>query len=204
MKTIIRLFASIALLLGNAIAVHAQVSPRTYYHAGWQFNRPFSTHFADKPSGWGLHFEAGYYFTPRWSVGAFVNYHTNNEYVPRTTFITGNTAYTTDQQHSLFQVPLGVSLRYRLFTHRWQPYLGIKTGAKYSNLTSLYNTSLEHSQDWGFYVSPEAGISVFPFKVPYPGFTLSVYYSYATNRGSVLHYNLDRMNNIGLRLGVTF
>lgn len=204
MKTFIRLFTALAFLFGNAVTVRAQVSSRTYYHAGWQLNRPFSTRFADKPSGWGLHFEAGYYITPHWSLGAFVNYHTNNEYVPRTTFTIGNTAYTTDQQHSLFQVPLGVSLRYRFFTHRWQPYLGIKTGTKYSDLTSWYNTSVEHSRDWGFYISPEAGISVFPFKAPYPGFTLSVYYSYATNHGSVLHYNLDRMNNIGLRLGVTF
>lgn len=33
----------------------------------------------------------------------------------RSTFTAGNTAYTTDQQQSLFQVPLGVSLRYRFF-----------------------------------------------------------------------------------------
>lgn len=204
MKKPKKLITCLAFLLGNAAAAPAQVSPHTYYHAGWQFNRPFSTHFADKPSGWGLHFEAGYYFTPHWSIGAFVNYHTNNEYIPRYTFTTGNIAYTTDQQHSLFQVPLGISLRYRFFTHRWQPYLGIKTGAKFSDLTSWYDTSVEHSRDWGFYVSPEAGISVFPFKAPYPGFTLSVYYSYATNRGSVLHYKLERMNNVGLRLGVTF
>lgn len=204
MKITLSIIVCAAFLLGNAAPAPAQVSPRTYYHAGWQFNRPFSSHFADRASGWGLHFEAGYYFRPHWSVGGFVNYHTNRAYIPRTTFTVGNTAYTTDQQHSLFQVPLGVSLRYRFSVHRWQPYLGLKTGAKYSELTTWYNTSAEHSRDWGFYVSPEAGISVFPFRAPYPGFTLSVYYSYATNRGTVLHYSPDGINNAGIRLGVTF
>ena len=51
----------------------AQVEDNLHFNVDWQMNAPISTDFADKISGWGMNFEAGYYVTPRWSLGAFLS-----------------------------------------------------------------------------------------------------------------------------------
>lgn len=54
---------------------------KTTLKVDWQMNAPFSTDFADKLSGWGMNFELGYQFTPRWEAGVFASFHTNHKYV---------------------------------------------------------------------------------------------------------------------------
>ena len=51
----------------------------------WQMNAPFSTGYADKISGWGMNYELGYQFTPRWAAGVFASFHTNHQYIGRQT-----------------------------------------------------------------------------------------------------------------------
>ena len=41
-------------------------------------NVPLNSNFADKFSGWGMNFEGKYDLTPYWSIGAFLNFHTNH------------------------------------------------------------------------------------------------------------------------------
>ena len=48
-------------------------------------NVPLNSNFADKFSGWGMNFEGKYDLTPYWSIGAFLNFHTNHRYVDRRT-----------------------------------------------------------------------------------------------------------------------
>ena len=38
----------------------AQVEDNLHFNVDWQMNAPISTDFADKISGWGMNFEAGY------------------------------------------------------------------------------------------------------------------------------------------------
>jgi hypothetical protein len=56
---------------------------------------------------------------------------------------------------------------------------------------------------WGFYLSPELGVNVYPWTGG-PGFHLAVYYSYATNSGEVLKSGVDNLNNFGFRVGLAF
>ena len=60
----------------------AQVEDNLHFNVDWQMNAPISTDFADKISGWGMNFEAGYYVTPRWSLGVFLSFHTNHKCGP--------------------------------------------------------------------------------------------------------------------------
>ena len=61
-----------------------------------------------------MNFEGGYYVLPDLSIGAFINYHTNNEYISRQTLpLSNSAALTTDQQHSVFQLPFGFATHYR-------------------------------------------------------------------------------------------
>ena len=111
---------------------------------------------------------------------------------------------TTDQQHTMFQLPFGAAARYQ-----WnrggsvQPYVSAKLGAEYAKIRSNFNMLEARENSWGFYASPEIGINVFPW-VYGPGLHFALYYSYGTNKADVLHYSVDGLNNFGFRLGVSF
>ena len=86
---------------------NAQVLRNAYFNLDWHINSPFGQDFANKTSGWGAHAEGGYYIIPNFAIGAFISYHTNNEYIDRQTLPVNSTSViTSDQQHSIFQLPL--------------------------------------------------------------------------------------------------
>lgn len=204
MKNIYRyIFVAVVLGLAFALSSSAQPGRRFYIDAGWQFNGVVGSDFVPDASGWGAYAEGGYYVLPRIAVGAFVSYNTNNDYIPRRTyFYQDGSALTTDACNSLFQIPFGATLRYRLGWKEFQPYAEAKVGANYSRAyTYLPNTGVMDSQ-WGFYVSPEVGFTWHPFHKSNFGFQLAVYYSYATNRSDA--FGLNGINNLGFKLGVSF
>ena len=85
----------------------------------------------------------------------------------------------------------------------WQPYFGVKLGTEYAKARSNYNIFQSSDDSWGFYVSPEVGLNVYPWAYG-PGLHLAVYYSYGTNKADVLTYSVDKLNNFGFRVGVSF
>lgn len=184
----------------------AQMVNRTYFNIDWQFNIPTGNKFADVGSGWGMNFDGGYYVTPSLGVGGFISYHTNNKYIPRETLhLSSTSALTTDQQHSIFQLPFGAQIRYRFNSQsQFQPYIGARLGANYSKMSSYYYIVKDYKNSWGFYASPEIGINIFPTAQKQVGFHVALYYSYATNQSDILTYSVDGLNNLGFRLGITF
>lgn len=208
MKTIkiIKSVALCALLLCAVRPAHAQLFPNSYINIDWQMNVPLGGSFADKASGWGMNFEGGYFVTPEITVGPFISYHTNLEKISRQTLDLGDgAALTTNQKHSVFQLPFGVTGRYNWFKRSvFQPYVGLKLGACYSELSSYYYILKQYTDTWGFYLSPEIGVSIFPVPSYRLGFHVALYYSYATNSGDVLTYSVNNLNNFGIRVGVSF
>lgn len=171
----------------------------------WQMNAPVSNDFTQKISGWGMNFEATYDVTPRWTVGAFASFHTNHKYVGRQTITLSSTeAITTDQQRSAFQVPFGAMVNYTLFDGVYlRPYIGAKTGAMFARNTTYYGASGLYDKAWGFYVSPELGLKIYPTGKHW-GFHLAGYYNYATNKSQTLTGDIDGQSNVGFRVGVVF
>lgn len=208
MKTIkiIKSFALCAVLLLAGRSAHAQLFPNSYINIDWQMNVPLGGSLADKASGWGMNFEGGYFVTPEIAVGPFISYHTNLQKIPRQTLDLGNgAALTTNQKHSVFQLPFGVTGRYNwLKGSIFQPYAGLKLGACYSELSTYYYIVKQYTDTWGFYLSPEIGVSIFPVPSYRLGFHVALYYSYATNNGDVLTYSVNNLNNFGIRVGVSF
>lgn len=197
MKTIkyftLRLMAVAAIAIAFALPAKAQVTPFTYFNVDWQFNAPISNNFANKASGWGMNFEGGYYVLPDLSIGAFINYHTNNEYISRQTLpISNSAALTTDQQHSVFQLPFGFATHYRFSDGACQPYIGLKLGANYTKMSSDFYIYEVKDNTWGFYVSPEVGVNIYPWTNSI-GFHLAAFYSYSTNKGTVFNYDMDTL-----------
>lgn len=209
MKTIkyisMRVLAIVALALVFAMPAKAQLTDNGYANIDWQFNFPLSNHFADKASGWGMSFEGGYYVTPNFALGAFLAYHSNHEYFGRQTLPVGEGgSINTDQQHTLFQLPFGLAGRYTFDRgSAFQPYVGVKVGPQYAEMKSTFNVYEANKSTWGFYVSPEIGLNIYPWAYG-PGLHIAAYYSYGTNKGDLFTYSVDGLSNFGLRLGIAF
>ena len=204
-KSIISAILFLAIVLMPAMA-KAQITDKGYVDIDWQFNIPIKTGFADKAAGWGMALDGGYYVTDNIGVGAFMNYSTNNQYLERETLHLSETAsLTTDQQHTIFQLPFGASVRYRFLPDAIvKPYISLKLGAEYSKISSYYNSFTSSDKSWGFYLCPEVGTTFYFTSTQSVGLHLALYYSYATNKANVLVYDVKGLNNAGFRLGLSF
>ena len=182
----------------------AQISLDSYYNIDWQFNIPISNNFSNKASGWGMSFEGGYYIHRNIAIGAFICFHTNNEYFSRRTINLSQTlALNTDQQHQMFTMPFGALIRYRFVERSFQPYVGMKLGTCYSEFNNYYYIFMSSQDRWGFYMSPEVGFNWYPWANSI-GFHFALYYSFATNKCNLMTYKQDILNSIGFRLGLAF
>lgn len=181
-------------------------SQKAHLIVDWQMNAPVSTGFADKISGWGMNFEGSYDLTSRWSVEAFINFHTNHKYIGRQTIqLSPTEALTTDQQRSAYQLPFGVGTSYTLYNGRYvKPYVGVKLGAAYTRYTTYYGAGGIFDSGWGFYVSPEVGLKIYPSPNRRFGFHVAGYYNYMTNKMTTLTGDVTGQSNVGFRLGVIF
>ncbi|MBE6291542.1 MAG: porin family protein [Bacteroidales bacterium] len=202
-KISVKLTALCILIVGISTPAKSQVSLDAYYNVDWQFNIPINK-FAQKSSGWGMNFDAGWYLTPDFAIGTFLSYHTNNEYVDRNVVsLSPTTAIYTDQQRSLFQLPFGVTALYRIVESDWQPYVALKLGAEYANMSSYYHIYKSTDNNWGFYMSPEIGVRWYPWANGM-GLHAAAYYSFSTNRGTVMGKQLENPGNLGFRVGLAF
>ena len=206
MKTMKKILMGAMLLIAAVypLSSKAQVSLNSYFNVDWQFNIPLGNDFSNDASGWGMNFEGGYYVTQDIAVGAFLNFHTNNEYFPRQTISLSETlSMNSRQQHQMFTLPFGLMARYRFMESDFQPYAGMKLGMCYSEFNNYYYV-FEKSQDkWGFYMSPEIGFNYYPWANGV-GFHMALYYSFATNKCNIMSYKQSILNNIGFRLGIAF
>lgn len=201
----LKILALAAVAAMAVVPARAQSSDTFYANVDWQFNFPLGNDFVKRGSGWGVNLEGGYYLTENLSVGGFLAWHSNHKYVGRQDLAIGdNGILNTDQQHTQFQLPFGAAGRYTFDREgMWQPYVSVKIGPQYARLKSVFNAYQDATNTWGFYVSPEVGINIFPW-VYSPGIHVAAYYSYATNKGSVLTYTVDGMSNFGFRVGIAF
>lgn len=203
-KRIVMVFCALASVLQGYAQWNAD---KLHLTVDWQMNAPFSTGFADRISGWGMNFELAYEVTPHWSAGAFINFHTNHKYIERQTLqISATESLTTDQQRSAYQLPFGATASYYIYNGKVvTPYIGAKAGAVYTRYTTYYGTGGVYDNPWGFYVSPEVGLRIHPFRTHHFSFHVAGYYSYMTNQGATLTGDMvDGQNNAGFRLGVIF
>lgn len=172
----------------------------------WQMNAPVSTGFADKISGWGMNLEGLYDITPRWSMGAFINFHTNHRYIGRQTLqLSPTEMLTTDQQRSAYQLPFGIATSYVLSDGKYvDSYVGVKLGTAFTRYTTYYGTGGVYDTAWGFYASPEVGLKIYPSSHRRFGFHVAGYYNYMTNKLETLTGDVTGQSNVGFRLGVIF
>jgi hypothetical protein len=203
MKKIIYFMAAIVVMLLATTQADAQMGKRYYVNGGWQFNGTLGNDFVENGQGYGAYAEGGYYVTPMLAVGGFASFNTNIAYIPRTTYTFSDmSALSTDLNRAIYQVPFGATLRYRFARSMFQPYIEAKIGAEYSTQNTYMSTFVNRHDNWGFYVSPEIGLTFFPFPQTDFGFQLAVYYAYATNANKAI--DMTGINNLGFKLGIAF
>ncbi|MEE0235366.1 MAG: outer membrane beta-barrel protein [Bacteroidales bacterium] len=203
MKRIIGIMLAAATLVLTAGEASAQMGKREYINGGWQYNGSVANDFVQAGNGYGAYIEGGYYVTPMFAVGGFASFNTNNQYVPKQTYtFSDNSALTTDLDRSLYQVPFGMTMRYRFLRTEFQPYVSAKVGTEYSVQSTYMSTFVSRSDNWGFYISPEIGLTFFPFPTTDFGFQIAAYYSYATNQNK--NNDIKGLNNVGFKLGIAF
>ena len=203
MKKILYIIAASVAVLIATVQADAQMSKKYYINGGWQFNGTPGNGFAESAQGYGAYMEGGYFVTPMFAVGGFASFNTNNEYVSRQTYTFSDmSALTTDLNRSIYQVPFGATLRYRFLRSMFQPYAEAKLGAEYSSQSTYMSTFVNRHDNWGFYVSPEIGMTFFPFERTDFGFQVAVYYAYATNQNKAV--DIEGLNNVGFKLGIAF
>lgn len=203
MKKILYIIAASAAIFAATAQANAQMGKEYYINGGWQFNGTLANDFAESAQGYGAYFEGGYFVTPMLAVGGFASFNTNNQYVPTKTYtFSDQSALTTDLTRSIYQVPFGATLRYRFMRSMFQPYVEAKVGAQYSTQNIYMSTFVNQHENWGFYVSPEIGLTFFPFERTDFGFQVAAYYSYATNRSKAI--DITGLNNLGFKLGIAF
>lgn len=203
MKRIIYTLAVLTAVLLATTQANAQMGKPYYINGGWQFNGTVANNVAESAQGYGAYMEGGYYVTPMIAVGGFASFNSNDQYYGKQTFyFDDHSALTTDLTRSLYQVPFGATLRCRFLWTELQPYIEAKIGTEYAQQSTYMSTYVSRHDNWGFYISPEIGLSWFPFSQTDFGFQLAVYYSYATNSNKA--YNLNGINNLGFKLGVAF
>lgn len=203
MKKIIYIAVATAAMFLAAGQADAQMGKRYYINGGWQFNGTPGNEFVKSAQGYGAYMEGGYFLTPMLAVGGFASFNTNTEYIPRKTYTFSDmSALTTDLNRSLYQVPFGATLRCRFMRSMVQPYVQAKIGAEYSEQNTYMSTFVNKHDNWGFYVSPEIGMTFFPFSKTDFGFQMAVYYSYSTNRNEAV--DINGLNNLGFKLGIAF
>ena len=194
--------AAVAMFLASAHA-DAQMGKRYYINGGWQFNGTVGNDFVESAQGYGAYMEGGYFITPMFEVGGFASFNTNNEYIPKSTYtFSDGSALTTDLERSIYQVPFGATMRCRFMRSMFQPYVEAKIGAQFSNQSTYMSTFLNRHDNWGFYVSPEIGMTFFPFANTDFGFQVAAYYSYSTNQSKAV--DINGINNLGFKLGIAF
>ena len=201
MRRIIYIMAAAMMLL--AVDASAQMGKKTYVNGGWQFNGTPGNGFAESAQGYGAYIETGYYVTPMFAIGGFASFNTNNQYYPKQTYtFSDKSALTTDLDKSIYQVPFGSTLRVRFLRGTVQPYIEAKIGSEYSVQNIYMSTFVCQKDNWGFYVSPEVGMTFFPFHATDFGFHVAAYYSYATNHNKT--FDITGINNLGFKLGIAF
>jgi hypothetical protein len=203
MKKFIYVILAGAALMFFAGEANAQMGKRMYINGGWQMNGTVANDYVQNFQAFGAYVEGGYYVTPMIAVGGFASFGTNNDYVPKQTYqLDDNAAITTDLDRSIYQVPFGATMRVRFMRTEFQPYFEAKVGAEYSTQSTYMSTFVSRKDNWGFYISPEIGITFFPFHKDDVGFQFAAYYSYATNRND--SFDIKGLNNLGLKLGMAF
>jgi hypothetical protein len=196
-KLIIFLLACIG---GSAIA------QEKYFYINYDVNKPISnTSWISNTSSRGL--RGGYrtFINERFSAGVDISWAVYDQYVPSETYVTGNTAITTDYFRYIYSYSAAASGQYNFLVgdgDKIFPYAGLGLGANNNQYVLYYNAYTKSERAWGFLARPEAGILVKFGSRRSVGAMAAVHYDYSTNQSKMFNYS--GFSAVGFQIGLMF
>jgi len=172
-----------------------------YFYASWNYKTPLSdTNWLGDASAKGLKLGYRKIITDRFSVGFDYTWSAYEEYKPTATFVTENSAITTDYFNDLYSYGLTLNGQYFLPVNstRVLPFVGIGLGATLNRYAQNYNIYTDDDSSWGFLARPEVGVLLaFGGKV---GIIAGAHYDYTT--ASSDFFELSDFSAYGFNLGL--
>lgn len=181
----------------------AQRGKRWYIDGGRQINITQPNPFLSGLDNFGAYMDGGYYVIPGLAVGGFFSFTLKDAYFPKKGVVDGAlvvSGLTLDSEsiRSIYQLPFGATVRWRMRRAEFQPYLEAKIGAEYHTESVYTPKSATRSVFWGLHLCSSSGFMFFPFEDIDFGFHLASYYSY------VLFPSGKALKNLGFCIGMVF
>jgi hypothetical protein len=172
------------------------------FFIGWTVNSPLANQeFAGEPTARGARFGYREMFREKATIGIDVTLATYDQYIPRQTYYSPGTAFTTDFTHLVNTYGATVSGEYLFFQERrLMPYAGLGVGAAYNNYKIFYNVYSSSDGAFGFLVRPRAG-AWFRFRERGSwGINASLHLEYSTAKSEEMGYKY--FLNPGFEIGL--
>jgi hypothetical protein len=194
-RVIIFLFV---LLAGTA---SAQYFDKLFF-ISWTANTPLANQdFAGEPTARGARLGYRELFRENATIGLDVTMATYDQYIPRQTYYSPGSAFTTDFTHFVNTYGATVSGEYLFFQERrLMPYAGVGVGVAYNTYNVYYNVYSSGDDAFGFLVRPRAG-AWFRFRERGTwGINASLHLEYSTAKSEEMGYRY--FLNPGFEIGL--
>jgi hypothetical protein len=174
------------------------------FFVGWNVNTPLvNKEFAGKSSTRGARLGYRELISEKFAFGVDLTWATYDDYVPRQTYYTQNSAMTTDFVHYANNYGVMLAGDYYFFTERkLMPYVGLGAGLAYNSYNSYYNVYQTRDNAFGFLARPQAGVWIKFSERRNWAINAGVHLDFSTAKSKDFGYN--NFMNAGFELGLVF
>jgi opacity protein-like surface antigen len=171
------------------------------FYVGWVVNTPVANlEFAEGATARGARLGYRELIGPKTAIGLDLTMATYDKYIPRQTYYSPGSAFTTDFTHIVNTWGATLSGEYMFREEkRVMPYAGIGVGVAYNNYKVFYNIFSEVDNAFGVLVRPRVGTWVRFNDRPW-GINVSVHMEYSSTKSEQMGYKY--FLNPGFEIGL--
>lgn len=188
-------------LLTVSVPASAQYFDRLFF-IGWNANTPLANQdFVGSPTARGLRVGYRELIREQVTIGFDLTMATYDQYIPRQTYYSPGSAFTTDFTHFVNTYGATLSGEYLFFQERrLMPYAGIGVGVAYNNYQVFYNVFGTADDAFGFLARPRVGTWYRFSERSSWGLNVSIHLEYSTAKSEEMGYNY--FLNPGFEIGL--
>jgi hypothetical protein len=193
------------LLFFGLILLESQASGQYFdkmFFVGWTVNTPLTNHkFAGNTSLRGARLGYRELINPKLSMGVDLTMATYDQYIPRQTYYSPGSAFTTDFTHIVNTWGATLSGEYLFFEERRvMPYAGLGVGVAYNNYKKFYNVFSNVDNVFGVLVRPRVGTWIKFSEKGSWGLNVSLHMEYSSTKSEEMGYKY--FLNPGFEIGL--